>query len=218
MRRHQPSLCPWSHSAAFHLEGSGAQLWAELQPASQAALSHRGIQGVWDTQPLVWLILAKSFCSSSPLSQSSHPHCSSCQAGTTSIPCQLPPGYEGRGGQGLRPKCSCPGRALSCRTHGEPGMECVTHPTLSSHTKATSTPRHDLDLCQHRQGKPGPEEGWHGSPGWGPAPGTSREPSKQLLTAEALGHSRISPWQPQPECGPVPPACFCAKQEEDQVG
>lgn len=54
MRRYQPSLCPWSHSAALHLVGSGAQLLAELQPASQTALSHSGIRGVWEMQPLVW--------------------------------------------------------------------------------------------------------------------------------------------------------------------
>lgn len=35
MRRHQPSLCPWSHSAALCLEGSGTQLLAELHPVSQ---------------------------------------------------------------------------------------------------------------------------------------------------------------------------------------
>lgn len=64
--------------------------------------------------------------------------------------------------------------------------------------------RHNLASCRCKQGEPGSEDGWHGSPGRGPALGTSREPS------EAPGHSQVSPWQPPR--GPVPPARLYAKQ------
>lgn len=63
----------------------------------------------------------------------------------------------------------------------------------------------DLDSCQRgqgEQGEPGPGEGWHGSPGWGPAPGTGGEASEQLSPAEAPGCSRVSLQQPQPKAWP----------------
>lgn len=219
MRRYQPSLCPWSHSAALHL-GLNSWLSSSLpvrQPSPTAGSEESGRRNPW-------------FGSFWPKALAQVPPSLSHHIPTALPARQEPPASPASSLQGMKAlgvkqrwartetKMQLPRRGIVLQSMWRArGEVCDPSNTLQPDQSCIHT-QHNLDSCQHRQGEPGPEEGWHGSSGWGPAPGTGREPSKQLLTAEAPGRSRISPWQPPSERGPVPPAHLCAKQEGDQDG
>lgn len=139
MRRHQPSLCPWSHSAALCLGGSGAQLLVKLHPVCQTLGSEEsgipafGLVNFGQELLFKFPSLGHHIPTALPARQEPPAFPASSLQGVKA------PGVKQREAR-LRPKCRCPGRALSCRAHGEPGMERVTHLTLSSQTKAAPTP------------------------------------------------------------------------------